>query len=294
MSRVGEAAAVARPSALSDVLVIARLALQEAVRRRVLTVVGILTLLSGALYLVGCASLKHNSTTIIDSEVIKPIVPATLLGLASFATLFLGSVLSVFLTASAVRGDADRGLVQPLVVRPVGRNAYLGGRALAAAVVSGGYVLVVSLFATLVTRIVFDNLPPSAWQVIPRLIAGVLVVTAVTLVVSCMLSTVATGISVLMAYGAGLVAGLLGQIGQSLGAPTLAHIAAVVSWALPFEAMYRDALQQLSPAGPLGELVQLGPLGGADSGGVGLWLFTAAYIAGCGLLASWRFGRSDL
>ena len=180
------------------------------------------------------------------------------------------------------------------VVRPVGRNAYLGGRALAAAVVSGGYVLVVSLFATILTRVMFDNLPPSAWSVIPRLLAGVLVVTAVTLVVSCMLSTVATGISVLMAYGAGLIAGLLGEIGKSLGAHTLARIAEIVSWALPFEAMYRDALQRLSPSGPLGELVQLGPLGGADSGGVGLWVFTAAYIVGCGLLASWRFGRSDL
>jgi ABC-type transport system involved in multi-copper enzyme maturation permease subunit len=279
---------------MSDALVIARLALQEAVRRKVLTVVGVLTLLSGGLYLVGCISLKHNTSPIIGSEVIEPIVPATLLGLASFATLFLGSVLSVFLTASAVRGDADRGLVQPLVVRPVGRNAYLGGRALAAAVVSGGYVLIVSLFATVLTRLMFDNLPPSAWQVIPRLLAGVLVVTAVTLLVSCMLSTVATGISVLMAYGAGLIAGLLGEVGKSLGAHTLARIAEVVSWALPFEAMYRDALQKLSPSGPLGELVQLGPLGGADSGGAGLWVFTAAYIVACGLLASWRFGRADL
>jgi ABC-type transport system involved in multi-copper enzyme maturation permease subunit len=279
---------------MSDALVIARLALQEAVRRKVLTVVGILTLLSGALYLVGCISLKHNTTPFIGSEVIEPIVPATLLGLASFATLFLGSVLSVFLTASAVRGDADRGLVQPLVVRPVGRNAYLGGRALAAAVVSGGYVLIVSLFATVLTRLMFDSLPPSAWQVIPRLLAGVLVVTAVTLLVSCILSTVATGISVLMAYGAGLIAGLLGEVGKSLGAHTLARIAEVVSWALPFEAMYRDALAKLSPSGPLGELVQLGPLGGADSGGAGLWVFTAAYIVACGLLASWRFGQADL
>jgi hypothetical protein len=122
----------------------------------------------------------------------------------------------------------------------------------------------------------------------------VLVVTAVTLLVSCMLSTVATGISVLMAYGAGLIAGLLGEIGKQLGATTLARIAEVVSWALPFEAMYRDALQHLSPAGPLGQLVQLGPLGGANGGGVGLWLFTAAYIVGCGVLASWQFGRSDL
>lgn len=279
---------------MSDVLVIARLALQEAVRRRVLTVVAVLTLLSGGLYLIGCLSLKHHVGGLLQTPVVKPIVPATLLGLASFMTLFLGSVLSVFLTASAVRGDADRGLVQPLVVRPVGRNAYLGGRALAAAAVSCGYVLVVSVFATILTRSMFTNLPPSAWQVVPRLVVGVLVVTAITLLVSCMLSTVATGISVLMAYGAGLIAGLLGEVGKQLGATTLARIAELVSWALPFEGMYRDALQKLSPAGPLGQLVQLGPLGGANSGGPGLWLFTAAYIIGCGLLASWRFGKADL
>ena len=44
---------------------------------------------------------------------------ATLLGLAMFATLFLGTVLAVFLTLGAVRGDAERGLLQPLLVRPV-------------------------------------------------------------------------------------------------------------------------------------------------------------------------------
>ncbi len=279
---------------MSDALVIARLALQEAVRRRVLAVVAILTVVSGGLYLVGCISLKQHVGGVLEVETIKPIVPATLLGLASFATLFLGSVLSVFLTASAVRGDVDRGLVQPLVVRPVGRNAYLGGRALAAAAVSCSYVLVVSVFATALTSIMFDNLPPSAWQVIPRLVAGVLVVTALTLLVSCLLSTVATGISVLMAYGAGLIAGLLGEIGKSLGAHTLARIADVVSWLLPFEGMYRDALQKLSPSGPLGELVQLGPLGGANGGGTGLWVFTAAYVVACGVIASWRFGKADL
>ena len=45
---------------------------------------------------------------------------STLLGLSMFVTLFLGTVLAVFLTLNAVRGDAERGLLQPLVVRPVG------------------------------------------------------------------------------------------------------------------------------------------------------------------------------
>ena len=52
-----------------------------------------------------------------------------------FGTLFLGAVLAVFLTLGVVRGDAERGLLQPLVVRPVGRGALLAGRFLGAAAV---------------------------------------------------------------------------------------------------------------------------------------------------------------
>ena len=53
---------------------------------------------------------------------------STLLGLSMFTTLFLGAVLAVFLTLGAVRGDAERGLLQPLVVRPLGRTSLLLGR----------------------------------------------------------------------------------------------------------------------------------------------------------------------
>ena len=127
-----------------------------------------------------------------------------------------------------------------------------------------------------------------------RWCAGVCVVTVVTLLVSCLLSTVATGISVLMAYGAGLVAGLLGEIGRSLDATTLTRIADGVCYALPFEALYRDSLSRLTPAGLAGQIVQLGPLGGARGGGVALWVYTLCYVVACGALAVWVFSRSDL
>ena len=65
---------------------------------------------------------------------------ATLFGLAMFATLFLGAVLAVFLTLGVVRGDAERGLLQPLVVRPLGRGALLLGRFAGAASVCAAYV----------------------------------------------------------------------------------------------------------------------------------------------------------
>jgi ABC-type transport system involved in multi-copper enzyme maturation permease subunit len=282
---------------MSDMMVIARLALQEAFRRRVLTVVAVLTVGCGALYLVGCITLRHHLEHLAQFQrggQLEPIVPSTLLGLASFGTLFLGSVLAVFLAAGAVRGDADRGLVQPLVVRPVGRGVYLAGRAVAAMTVSGGFVLVVSCAATLITRILFTSLPPGAWTVIPPLVVAVLVVTMLTLLVSSLLSTVATGISVLMAYGAGLIAGLLGEIARAFSAHTLNDIATAVSYLLPFEALYRDSLARLSPGGAIGQLVQLGPLGGAHRGGAGLWIFTLFYLCACGAASVWAFSRSDL
>lgn len=281
---------------MSDILVIARLALQEAVRRRVLTVVAVLTFGSGALYVIALISLHNHVGGLLEvaNGQLKPVVPATLLGLASFGTLFLGSVLAVFLTAGAVRGDADRGLVQPLVVRPVGRASYLAGRALAALAISAGYVLTISVLATVTTRLFFSNLPPHAWQAILPLVAGVCVVTVVTLLASCVLSTVATGITVLMAYGAGLIAGLLGEIGRGLNAPTLSKIADGVCYALPFEALYRDALSKMSPEGVLGQIVQLGPLGGAHGGGVGLWIYVAVYVAVCGAASVAVFRRADL
>ena len=58
---------------------------------------------------------------------------AIVFGLAMFATLFLGAVLAVFLTLNVVRGDAEAGLLQPLVVRPIGRTQLLLARFLGAA-----------------------------------------------------------------------------------------------------------------------------------------------------------------
>ena len=60
-----------------------------------------------------------------------------------FATLFLGVVLAVFLTLGVVTGDAERGLLQPLVVRPVGRSTLLLSRFAGASFVCVGYVLAV-------------------------------------------------------------------------------------------------------------------------------------------------------
>ena len=126
---------------IDDLRTIGGYALREALRRKVLTVVVVLTLGFLALYWLGVreAFEEVQEFGVPDLEE-ETLVGATLVGLAMFVTLFLGTVLAVFLTLSAVRGDAERGLLQPLVVRPVGRTTLLLARFLAASAVCVVYV----------------------------------------------------------------------------------------------------------------------------------------------------------
>jgi Cu-processing system permease protein len=286
---------------MSDVLVVAAYALRESLRRRVFAVVVCLTLAFGALYAWGESQLFQdiNVSEFSDNEFgldARALAGATILGLAMFGTLFLGVVLAVFLTLGAVRGDAERGLLQPLIVRPLGRRQYLAGRFLAAASVAAAYVLVVYAGAVVVTGAIGDWWPAHPVGAGVRLAGAVVVVAALALLGSIFLSATANGIAVLMVFGAGLLTGLLGSIGDALQSGTLQRIANTSSWLLPFEALYRDALRVLvaEVPGVTGAIVKLGPLGGSHDAGPLLGPYTLAYLVAVAAAAAFAFARSDL
>ena len=225
---------------MNGAAVIAAFALRESLRRRVFSVVGVLTLAFLALYGLGTWQLFDSVGEFeepIEGIEARTVAGATILGLAMFATLFLGTILAVFLTLGAVRGDAERGLLQPVLVRPVQRRTVLAGRFAAAASVCGVYVIVVFLAATVITWAFSDWWPDRTVAPALMLAAAVAVLSALSLAGSVLLSANANGIAVFMLFGAGLTAGLLGQIGEALGSRTLDRVADVVSWVLPFEAL---------------------------------------------------------
>ena len=284
---------------MNDVLVVAGHALRESLRRRVFAVVVCLTLAFGALYAWGTDELFQDINDFGPNDVgldPRTLAGATILGLAMFGTLFLGVVLAVFLTLGAVRGDAERGLLQPLIVRPLGRRHYLAGRFLAAATVAAAYVLIVYAGAVVVTGVIGDWWPTSPVGAGLRLAGAVVVVAALALLGSIFLSANANGIAVLMVFGAGLLAGLLGSIGDALQSHTLQTIANTSSWLLPFEALYRDALRVLvaEVPGVTGAIVKLGPLGGSHDAGPLLVPYVVAYLVAVAAAAAFAFARSDL
>jgi Cu-processing system permease protein len=278
--------------------IVAGYALQEALRRRIFHVVLVLTAVYLGLYWLGADTAFEEVAELEEGLPVEEqeLTGGTLFGLSMFGTLFLGAVLAAFLTLGVVRGDAERGLLQPLVVRPVGRGALLVGRFLGAAAVCVPYVLGVYAACALITRAAGDWWPDEFLRPGVQLAAGVLVIAALGLLGSVFLTATANGIAIFMVFGAGLVAGLLGQIGEALNSQTLQTVAERTSWALPFEALYQDALYRITSEsrGLTGLAIQLGPFGGAQAGGAQLPLWAIAYfviVLGVTLAA---FGRKDL
>jgi Cu-processing system permease protein len=273
---------------------------REAVRRKVFAVVIVLTALFLFLFWLAnhyvfskVATIQPPADVNVDS---RTFAGAFLMGLAMFATLFLGVVLAVFLTIGVVSGDAERGLLQPLVVRPVGRSTLLLSRFLGASGVCSIYVLIVYFASMVITGVTGHWWPARlVWPGV-ELAFGVVIVAALSLLGSVALSSIANGIAVFMLFGAGLVAGLLGTIGHALNSHAVKHASTIASWALPFEALYQDGLRMITQnaSGLTSFLLQLGPFGGAYVHGWPIRIWSVGYLVLVGAAALLAFSRRDL
>jgi Cu-processing system permease protein len=292
--------AAAAESRVGGASAIVAFALAESLRRRVVAVVLALTFAFLALYALGAnfafdevEDLALAGGALVDEQALTG---STLFGLAMFGTLFLGSVLAIFLTIGVVRGDAESGLLQPLVVRPLGRATLVVARYLAAAAAAAIYVLVVYSLALLITLGFGDWTPDNTILPGLALALAVAIVAAISVLASVFMSATAQGIAVFMVFGAGLVAGLLGQIGSALDSSRLERISEIAALALPFEALYQGGLHLLTSetSGITGALVELGPFGGANEVSVGGVAWSVGFVAAVIAIAVWTFERSDL
>jgi Cu-processing system permease protein len=285
---------------VKPILLLAGVTLRESARRRLFVVVPIVTVLFMILYWLGNhfafdgeSGITEGPSGLVDAQAL---IGASLVGLSMFMTLFLASVLGVFLTMGTVRGEAESGLLQPYIVRPVRRFELLLARFLGAAAVAVPYALVMFVLSILVTGVIGGWWPSNPSMAGLALATAVMVVIALSILGSIFLSAIANGVVMFMLYGAGLLGGLLGQLGDAFSSPGLENTGAWMSWALPFEALYLGALDSLTvgETGFTRVIVQLGPLGGAQHASPGLWAWTVVYVAGVGMLAAKAFARRDL
>ena len=155
----------------------------------------------------------------------------------------------------------------------------------------------VFLAATVITWVMGDWWPDRVLGPTLGLMLGVAILAALSLAGSVYLSATANGIAVFMVFGAGLVAGLLGQIGEALSSEhARERRRRSRAGCCRSRASTRRRSRGLT-ADTIGFTrlaIDLGPFGGAQSAGPGLWLWAVVYL---GLVGAWAlrgFARRDL
>jgi hypothetical protein len=279
---------------------VVRSSIRDAVRRRLFLVVGILSVSFLILYATGLHFIWREADEAgppgkdgLDPRII---VAATIMGLSIFATHFLGAVVGTFLVLGAVKGDAELGTLQQVLVRPLARTTYLVGRFLAGSAVTMLYVGGMVVACMLITRGITDWWPDAPWLATLRMMVSSVGLVAVALTGSVLLGSAANGVATFMVFGLALLGGLLEQIGEGINSHATREVGHWVLRVLPFEAMYHWALDALTQDtfGVERLIVNLGPFGGARSYGLDLVFGVAAFCVVLVGLGAWRLRRLDL
>lgn len=287
---------------LKDVALICWIALSELRHRKSLRVIGVVTVLFLAFYGWGTFQILDDLReqvqpgTFVSAESTKRGAGFLLLGIAIFVAFSLSAFLAVFTTMSAVKGEAEQGLLQALLVRPIARSAIVSGRVLAATVIGGIYAAIVVSAASILTSAAGGTPPGNLISVVLALTAAVSIVAALSVLISTFFGSSATGMATTMLISVGFFASLVRQIGEQTGSESVQAWSGRVTDVLGFNALYEGSLGALTDGvgGLLGFTLQLGPFGQQRDLEPALWATSAVELVVLIALATWRLRRLDL
>jgi len=192
----------------TKILAIARIALQETLRRKVLYIIGILFLL--ALFIVGSGMVVLQMATqageLQAASSMKTQFVQVILGMWGVGALFL----AVFLGAVGISSEINGKTIVNVLSRPVERTAYLTGRWLGTSIFLLGFQILGVLFALLIARIFDVPISQTVWLGFVEMFIDILFFSGVSLSLSVLMPPVPAGAcAVLLSMLPTLVSSLL-------------------------------------------------------------------------------------
>ena len=259
---------------LGSILVIARLTLREAFRRRLLWVLVGLTAL--IVVLTAWAFGRINDVSPVTGPVEMAAVSQTLIMLA-FMFSFVLAMTAVFAASPAIGPEIESGLLLALLARPIRRSEVLLGRWLGLAGIVTAYAVVAGYLelgaVTWATRYWPADPLLAPWY----LAAESLVLLSLALVMSTRVASVAGGAVAVVGYGLAWMAGILGGIGATLNNDVLRGAASLARLILPSDVLWRGTMFALEP-----------PPNVLDAGGLTAQAFKVSpFFAGSGPEPAW-------
>ena len=244
-------------------LTIARLTLREAARRKVVRALLVLTLVLLALSAWGFSKLVGLDTelgTMTSGE--ARLVASLLLNLVMFGMSLIAALGTAFLAGPTVAGEVESGQALSMLARPVRRSSVLLGKWLGLVTFGCAYVLVAGFAQILVVRLTVGYWPPNPPAGLALLAAETVVLLTLALLLSSVISTMASGIVAVGLFGATWVAGVVGGIGGALGNEGVERVGTVSRMILPTDGLWRGAMNAFQDPAALLQMGQgQGPTG---------------------------------
>jgi ABC-type transport system involved in multi-copper enzyme maturation permease subunit len=283
------------------VIAIAAASFKEALRKKILLLVAVLTIV----YLTLFGVITHFAVKDLSTH--GALNTANALDVAANIVSFLGfyfsSMLVAFLTIMAsvgsISAEIESGVIHSIVTRPIKRSSYVLGKYLGLGALSVAYASF--LFTAVITICAVFKLPIVNTLEPINIIKGLfffalepVAILSLAIFGSAAFKTLSNGIFVISIYILGLIGGVMEQIGSVLNNQDLSNMGIASSLISPFDIIYRQMLSSIfSNIGITSPFIISG---GAIGKSPSLWMliYIYLYIVVLVVLAIRKFKSKDI
>ncbi|HKG57507.1 MAG TPA: ABC transporter permease [Candidatus Limnocylindrales bacterium] len=266
-------------------ITIAVLTLKEALRRRIVAVLLLLTIASVALTGWGLERLVTLARENGAEELQVQLGVSQVLILVAFMFSFVLAMTAAFLGAPAIGGEIESGVAQSMLARPIRRADLVVGRWLGLAVVVGGYAGASGLLEILVVRVLTGYAPPEPFLAVGFLAWEAIVILSLAVALSTRLPSMASGAVSVVLYGLAWMAGIFAGIGRLFDVGVIVEVARASRWIFPTDALWRGVVYALEPplvifgAGSAGPAAEANPFYASTPPAIEFVVWTILWVA---------------
>lgn len=283
-------------------LVVARLTVKEASRRRLLLALVILTLI-----VVGFSGWGFNKITTVTGRGGQPLDHAEVQVITSQLLIVVTFMYSGVLALSAavvagplISSEVESGLLLSMLARPVRRSEIVIGKWLGLAALIALYAGGSAFLEMAAVNWATGYVPPHPVQLVLYVGAEGLVLLSLGLLLSTRLSGITGGVIALVAWLMAWIGGVVGDIGQSLQNDAVANIGTVSHLILPTDGLWRGAVYAMEPDAVLatlraaGTVARANPFSAVDPPPVAFLVWVVVWFGLVLGLAVWSFRVREL
>ena len=226
------------------VLTVAHLTVREASRRKVLRALAglMITLLGlsawGFAKLAGGLESQFGSLTTGEAK----LVAAQVLNLVMFGMSMIAALGTAFLAGPTLSGEIESGMSLSVLARPVRRSDVLLGKWLGLVAFGSGFIVLAGLAQFVVVQVTVGYWPPQPVVGLALLAAQTSVLLTLGLLLSTVISPMASGIVAVGLFCATWIAGVVGGVGVAVGNEGVAKVGTVSRMLLPTDGLWRGAM----------------------------------------------------